>query len=399
MTTTSDENTRRHLLVACVALLLLTVGGFSAGIADIHLIRLTGVMAAISVLKYPEVIPALVALCVIYLCFRLIFLSHNADSSVHQGPRVELNLAMFATILALAAFASERAGLLNDGAWESSVANQEEKSESTQAEQSESTQEEQSDSMQDTVEVERQRSRFVSFVACIAGVFIVGLLAYMVVPLLLSVAAKLPWSVSVVYPNAFAAIWVCSVLVVSAVWMGPWLFSKFLEENQLRRVARNTRLSADPRVRYDVATQLSADPNEAVRAGLATNPNEAVRAVLATNPNTASEMLELLADDSEANIRERVVRNPSAPSNALSRLVADTEDGPPLPPWSEHLLPQTLRELANDPSPAVRLRVAEHPNTPINVLKSLLCDSVNKVLNGAKANLKAQNQDVSPKCE
>jgi hypothetical protein len=113
----------------------------------------------------------------------------------------------------------------------------------------------------------------------------------------------------------------------------------------------------------EVLRVLAQDENDDVRIYVAENPNvpvdvlkvlaqdenDDVRSYVARNPNTSPETLQILAQDENKYIRFNVARNPNTS-------------------------PEVLQILAQDKSKIVKLVVAENSNTPVEVLQILAQD-------------------------
>lgn len=108
------------------------------------------------------------------------------------------------------------------------------------------------------------------------------------------------------------------------------------------------------------------------------------RYIAAGSPYTPEITLMILSNDKNPKIRQRLAENPNSPLNILNKLLCDdcTEvrkalvDNPSVP---AHMLELLVR----DPSPDVRYALAECPALPERILLSLLRDENPYVANRA----------------
>ena len=108
--------------------------------------------------------------------------------------------------------------------------------------------------------------------------------------------------------------------------------------------------------------------------------------------NASETALRKLARDPDVRVQVAVVENPNTPApvkEEVLRSAAEEEStcGEDLPVWSVHVPSEVLTTLSSGDA-CVRKRVAEHRNTPINVLKKLLNDGSSDVTEATKAELK-----------
>ena len=103
---------------------------------------------------------------------------------------------------------------------------------------------------------------------------------------------------------------------------------------------------------------------------LAKDSNEDVRSSVAQNPNTPTPVLELLAKDGFSDVRLRVAENPKTPTSVLEHLGLSELLWVPLAHRRCHNEGQDLA-WAKDADRHVRSEVAKNPNTPTSVLEHL----------------------------
>ena len=168
-----------------------------------------------------------------------------------------------------------------------------------------------------------------------------------------------------------------------------------------RRLPGFERVSRWPKeTRLAAASDLETDP---VDLDVLAFNERTVRELVATNPTATSEMLHRLGADSKKSVRRAVAANPSAPMETLAGLTRDedrfvrlalVERKSPLPPHllarlagDEHnavrarvaahreLAPDLLTQLASDPSAIVRRQVAAHSRLPAELFGQLQHDS------------------------
>ncbi len=117
---------------------------------------------------------------------------------------------------------------------------------------------------------------------------------------------------------------------------------------------------------------------------LAGDKDADVRQEVAANPNTPVPVLEELAEDVAANVRESVARNCNTPASVLKTLARDGEEAVRgTVAWNRNSPLPVLEELARDHHEEVRKGVAENPSAPAHVFEMLGTDrdeSVRRVL-------------------
>ena len=111
---------------------------------------------------------------------------------------------------------------------------------------------------------------------------------------------------------------------------------------------------------------------------LAKDSNEDVRSSVAQNPNTPTSVLELLAKDGFSDVRLRVAENPKTPTSVLEHLGLSELLWVPLAHRRCHNEGQDLA-WAKDADRHVRSEVAKNPNTPTSVLELLAKDEDSSV--------------------
>jgi len=140
---------------------------------------------------------------------------------------------------------------------------------------------------------------------------------------------------------------------------------------------------------------------------LAKDSNEDVRSSVAQNPNTPTPVLELLAKDGFSDVRLRVAENPKTPTSVLEHLGLSELLWVPLAHRRCHNEGQDLA-WAKDADRHVRSEVAKNPNTPTSVLEHLAKDEDRHVRSEVAKNpntptsvleLLAKDEDSSVRCE
>ena len=147
---------------------------------------------------------------------------------------------------------------------------------------------------------------------------------------------------------------------------------------------------------------------------LAKDSNEDVRSSVAQNPNTPTPVLELLAKDGFSDVRLRVAENPKTPTSVLEHLGLSELLWVPLAHRRCHNEGQDLAwdmgtfRAAKDADRHVRSAVAKNPNTPTSVLEHLAKDEDRHVRSEVAKNpntptsvleLLAKDEDSSVRCE
>ena len=131
---------------------------------------------------------------------------------------------------------------------------------------------------------------------------------------------------------------------------------------------------SDEDVRLHIAGNKSTPAQ--ILSQLANDSQLRVRGYVARNPSTPTQILSQLANDSQFHVRRGVARNPSTPVQILSQFANDSQlrvrgyvaRNPSTPV-------QILSELANDSDDDVRRSVARNPSTPAQILSQLADDS------------------------
>jgi chemotaxis family two-component system response regulator Rcp1 len=100
-----------------------------------------------------------------------------------------------------------------------------------------------------------------------------------------------------------------------------------------------------------------------------------IRLVLAGNPHTAPFALEKLANDPSPRVRARVAEHPGLPVTSLEKLANDADPDVRVRVSENPKAPHSLlQKLAKDPSEEVRMGVSENPNVPPEILQMLAED-------------------------
>ncbi|MDJ0746812.1 MAG: hypothetical protein QNJ32_26120 [Xenococcaceae cyanobacterium MO_167.B27] len=166
-------------------------------------------------------------------------------------------------------------------------------------------------------------------------------------------------------------------------------FTEFVSSDLFENYRFREAIALNPNTNSMKLRRLAKDSNVRVRNSVASNPNTpldilqiksrddnyAVRNSVARNLKTPTEILELLARDSRSEVRQNVARNLKTPTKILELLANDSEkkvrDSLSVNPNT----PKTILESYGNPNNRDYLLVgciAGNPNTPIDVLKSLL---------------------------
>ena len=145
---------------------------------------------------------------------------------------------------------------------------------------------------------------------------------------------------------------------------------------------------------------LAKDSNEDVRSSVAKNPKTPTPVLellakdgvyfltsVAKNPNiptsvlvTLASVLKLLAKDEDSSVRCRVAENPKSPTSVLELLAKDEDEDVRRRVAENTNTPTSVLELlAKDENSSVRSSVAENPKTPTSVLKLLAKDEDERV--------------------
>jgi len=126
---------------------------------------------------------------------------------------------------------------------------------------------------------------------------------------------------------------------------------------------------------------------------LAKEKNEDIRAAVAKNRNTPSETLFALAKDKSDDVRGKVAKNPSSsvetmPEEVLKVLSKDLKSSVRDAALKNTNLSDGSIETFENPI-AVKLRLAENPSTPIDILESLITDGESIYYQGTTTSLTA----------
>ena len=128
---------------------------------------------------------------------------------------------------------------------------------------------------------------------------------------------------------------------------------------------------------FEVRWSVSEDSNTpaGALAALARDRKFRVRRGVARNKSAPAEVLKALARDRKFEVREAVAENSNTPAEALAALARDPEYGVRWEVAENSNTPaEALEALALDPSFSIRTRVAENSNTPVEVLTALARD-------------------------
>ena len=133
-------------------------------------------------------------------------------------------------------------------------------------------------------------------------------------------------------------------------------------------------LRGDSRLKIQIAVS-RLTPAETLNL-LARDSDRDIRIAVVKKPTTPAETLNLLARDSDRYIRIAVAKNPTTPAETLNLLARDS-DGAVLIAVAENpsTPAETLNLLARDSYRGVRKAVAEKPSTPAETLNLLARDS------------------------
>ena len=121
-----------------------------------------------------------------------------------------------------------------------------------------------------------------------------------------------------------------------------------------------------------------------------------VRQAVARNPNTPAHILTILVKD--WNLRLCIVKNPNTPGSVLEELLqfprydALVLEHPNTP---KNVCRRILADFAKSFDSKERLRAAQHPETPIDILEELVMDEVVEVRRFALRSLKKNHPDLS----
>ena len=149
-------------------------------------------------------------------------------------------------------------------------------------------------------------------------------------------------------------------------------------------------LAANPKTPSDILSKISTVSNTHTLSLCANNPNmpngealsrklrsssdDFVRAEFASATRDP-EMLDILAYDSSAYVRNRVARNKNTPADVLALLAQDIFVGVrEAIPSNPNVTPDILTMMSEDSDPHVRSRVSWSPKTPMSVLEKLAED-------------------------
>ncbi|WP_307835216.1 hypothetical protein [Streptomyces adelaidensis] len=127
-------------------------------------------------------------------------------------------------------------------------------------------------------------------------------------------------------------------------------------------------LAARPGLPPEAYARLAADPIPGVRAGLAENPaiDDAV--------------IRTLAGDDDPDVRRGLAHNPRVPLDVLTDLAATTRIGATLLPRIAFATTAETAELAQSPTPAVRMLLARRRDLPARIRDALAGDPDAKVV-------------------
>ena len=125
---------------------------------------------------------------------------------------------------------------------------------------------------------------------------------------------------------------------------------------------------------------------------LAQNKNKFFREMLSSLNETPAKLLQMLAGDSDDDVRIGVAQNQNTPEKILNSLYKDTNIAVRASVARETKTPEILAILANDTDAAVRREVADNPNTTSEVLEVLARDQSDLVLDSV-----ARNPNISRK--
>lgn len=164
----------------------------------------------------------------------------------------------------------------------------------------------------------------------------------------------------------------------------PWIAQNIsTPEHLLEKLA----LSSSKIIRRNVAQ--NSNTSVSVLKILANDPIHEVRQAVARNPNTAGHILTAFVNDS--NLRSCIVKNPNTPGTVLEQLLEFPRYEILVlehPNTTKHVRLRILKVLAKSFARKERLRAAQHPETPIDILKELAVDEEVEIRKFALRSLK-----------
>lgn len=137
-------------------------------------------------------------------------------------------------------------------------------------------------------------------------------------------------------------------------------------------------LAENPKTPPDVLEKLAKDKSHNL-------VSKYLRERVAKNPNTTVEVLNSLAKDEEPKVRQAVAENPNTSIETLKSFVNDKAIFRQAVALNPNLPPDVLDILSNDTEENVRLNVAKNPNTSLETLKSLYETDAYASVGGAAA--------------
>ena len=147
---------------------------------------------------------------------------------------------------------------------------------------------------------------------------------------------------------------------------------KNVTPNLLRKIADDLN-KPNLSTRYDVLIPLAYSQKTPpdVLEKFSYDENHYLRLVVAKNPNTTVEVLNGLAEDQNEKVRQAVAENPNTSVETLKSFVNDKAIFRQAIALNPNLPEDVLDILSNDTEDNVRLNVAKNPNTSLETLKSL----------------------------